>query len=380
MIYLDNSATTMPLLQVAARVYQEMTDFGNPSSLHHLGVDAEKRLKAAKSAVSATNGGARTVFTSGGTEADNWAIFGMAEKGRHTGRHLITTRIEHPAVLETMAALETRGYRITYLNVDAFGNPDLDQFADALTEDTVGVSVMAVNNELGTILPIEQMARLTHERTKALFHTDAVQAYGKVPFWYPNVDLASVSAHKVHGPKGVGALFLAEGVHLQPLIYGGGQEKGLRSGTENMPGIVGFGAAAEELLAHGTEKVQRMSDVRAYLKQGLLDRIPDITVNSPETGCPSLLNASFLGCRSEVLLHALEQKEIYVSTGSACSSNSKKKGSHVLQACGLSPEQIEGAVRFSFCGANTVAEMDQVLDAVEEAVSSQRRLRNAFRK
>lgn len=386
MIYLDNSSTTKPLPQVAARVFQEMEEFGNPSSLHRLGVAAEKRLKDAKTAVGATlglptdnyeSGIAKSVFfTSGGTESDNTAVFGMAEAGKKRGMHLITTQIEHPAVLEAMKVLEARGFRVTYLSVDRFGNPDLAAFEDALSEDTIGVSVMAVNNELGTVLPIAEMAQLTHRKTHALFHTDGVQAYGKVSFLTPDVDLASISGHKVHGPKGIGALYVRSGVHVPPFVYGGGQEKHFRSGTENMPGIVGLGAAAEVLLHEGAARATQMGKARDYLRKGLLDRVPDITINSPENGCPAVLNVSFLGCRSEVLLHTLEQKEIYVSTGSACSSNSSHKGSHVLKACGLTAEQIEGAVRFSFCGDNTLAEMDEVLDAVEQAVKLQRRLQH----
>ncbi len=426
MIYLDNSSTTKPLPRVAASCAKALAeDFGNPSSLHRLGLEAERALKGAKQAISATfglsvgnfTGGELSmlkslVLTSGGTESDNTALFGMAEAGKRYGKHLITTAVEHPAVLEAAKELERRGYRVTYLPVTEEGAVRFEDLEAALTDDTTGVSVMAVNNELGTVYPVAEFAALVHRKAPhALFHTDAVQAYGKVtlagasgaaagtggasgavsnPYTLglgrTEIDLVSVSAHKIHGPKGIGCLYVREGVRIPPFVYGGGQESGLRSGTENMIGIAGFGEAAKELTEHGTEKIRRMAEVRNYLRDGLLAEIPDIAVNGPfetagsasapagSVAAPSVLNVSFLGCRGEVLLHTLEQKEIYVSTGSACSSNSKNKGSHVLRACGLSPERIEGALRFSFSGENTVEEMDTVIDELKRAVAFMRKI------
>ncbi|MBR5741232.1 MAG: cysteine desulfurase [Firmicutes bacterium] len=404
MIYLDNSSTTKPLPRVAASCAKALgEDFGNPSSLHRLGLAAEKALKGAKSSISATfglsagdfTGGELSmlkslVLTSGGTESDNTALFGMAEAGKRYGKHLVTTAVEHPAVLEAMKELEKRGFRVTYLPVARDGSVRAADLEEALTDDTVGVSVMAVNNELGTVYPVAEFARLVHKKAPhALFHTDAVQAYGKVSLGGgaaaggayslglagTEIDLVSVSAHKVHGPKGVGALYVREGVRIPPFVFGGGQESGFRSGTENTVGLAGFGAAAEELFEHGAERIRRMAEVRTYLRDGILAEIPDVSVNGPfDGGAPSVLNVSFPGCRGEVLLHTLEQKEIYVSTGSACSSNSKNKGSHVLRACGLSPEAIEGALRFSFSGENTVQEMDIVIGELKTAVALMRKL------
>ncbi len=412
MIYLDNSSTTKPLPRVAASCAKALADdFGNPSSLHRLGLAAEKALKGAKSSISATFGLSSgnfaggelsmlksLVFTSGGTESDNTALFGMAEAGRRYGNRFITTAVEHPAVLEAAKELGRRGFRVTVLPVTEEGAVRREDLKAALTDDTIGVSVMAVNNETGTVYPVAEFAALVHAKApRALFHTDAVQAYGKVALSGgtggasgaayalglagTEIDLVSVSAHKIHGPKGIGGLYVREGVRIPSFVFGGGQESGFRSGTENMVGIVGFGEAARELTERGAEKIRRMAEVRNYLRDGLLAEIPDIAVNGPfETGgepglaAPSVLNVSFLGCRGEVLLHTLEQKEIYVSTGSACSSNSKNRGSHVLRACSLSPERIEGAVRFSFCGENTVEEMDIVIAELKRAVALMRKL------
>ena len=401
MIYLDNSATTKPLPRVTAAVAAAMEeDFGNPSSLHRLGLTAEKTLKGARKAVAASLRVKDTeiTFTGSGTEADNTALFSMARAGRRRGKKIITSDGEHPAVLEACRALSENGFSIAYIRTDHRGFPDLAQLEEELTEDTILVSMMAVNNELGTIFPIKEISQMVRSKTKALLHTDGVQAYGKVNMALGTglVDAASISAHKVHGPKGVGALWVRENLHLQPFVYGGGQERGFRSGTENMPGIAGFGEAARILQEEGADRQLAMAAARQRLMEGLLAQIPDITINSPVkayTGngipyaegarglaeedilcCPAILNVSFLGCRGEVLLHSLEQKDIYVSTGSACSSNSKKKGSHVLQAAGLSFDQVEGAIRFSLSGDNTPEQMDQVVEELSKIVASMRRL------
>ncbi len=382
MIYLDNSATTKPYPQVTEAVINAMeTDFGNPSTLYTLGLSAEKLVKAARKSVAKSIGASEqeVYFTSGGTESDNTAIFGAWEARKKQGKRVITTAVEHPAVLRCFEALKAKGADVVILPVGKDGSLDMDAFKAALTEDTILVSVMHVNNETGAIFPVEKIAEelaAFAKKTgtaKPLLHSDCVQSYGKLPLDVKKLgaDMISVSAHKVHGPKGIGALYVKKGVHIPSLIFGGGQESGFRSGTENVPGIAGFGAAAE-MIKPGP------FPVRDCLKDLILKEIPDVQINSPEGSCSSVLNVSFIGCRAEVLLHQLEQDGIYVSTGSACSS--KDKGSHVLSAMGLSPEAIEGAIRFSFCRENTEEEMCAAVDKLKVYVTSQRKLRSAFRK
>ena len=382
MIYLDNSATTKTYPQVVKAMTEALTEgFGNPSTLYRLGLDAEKAVKAARKSVAKSIGASEqeVFFTSGGTESDNTAIFGAWEARKKQGKRIISTAVEHPAVLRCLDALKSKGADIVLLPVCRDGSLDMEAFRQALTADTILVSVMHVNNETGAIFPVEEIASVLSEFSKKngiarpLLHSDCVQSYGKLPLDAAKlgVDMLSVSAHKVHGPKGIGALYVKKGVHIPPLIYGGGQEAGFRSGTENVPAILGFGAAAELI------KPQRF-EARDYLRDRILNDIPDVVINSPEDGCSSVLNVSFVGCRAEVLLHQLEQDKIYVSTGSACSS--KDKGSHVLSAMGLKPEEIEGAVRFSFSAENTKEEMDVVMDKLSAYVAGQRRLRNAFKK
>ena len=382
MIYLDNSATTKPYPQVAEAVNRVLTgDFGNPSTLYSLGLSAEKLVKAARKSVAKSIGAQEdeVYFTSGGTESDNTAIFGAWEARKKQGKRIITTAVEHPAVLRCFEALKQRGADVVIVPVDSSCALDMDAFRAALTPDTVLVSVMHVNNETGAIFPVKEIAGILDAYAKEqgiarpLLHSDCVQSYGKLPLDVKTLgaDMISISAHKVHGPKGAGALYVRKGLHIPPLIYGGGQEKGFRSGTENVPGIVGFGTAAElikpgEFAVHG------------ILKQLILDTIPDARINSPEDGCSSVLNVSFIGCRAEVLLHQLEQDGIYVSTGSACSS--KDKGSHVLSAMGLKPQEIEGALRFSFCRDNTEEEMCIVAERLKFYAEGQRKLRSAFKK
>ena len=381
-IYLDNSATTKPYPEVREAVLKAMDeDFGNPSTLYSLGLRAEKIVKAARKSVAKSIGASDSemFFTSGGTESDDTAIFGAYEARKKQGRRVITTAVEHPAVLRCFDVLKNRGADVVILPVGKDGCFDMEAFRNALSPDTILVSVMHVNNETGAIFPVREIADELTAYAKArdiarpLFHSDCVQSYGKLPIDVKTLgpDMISLSAHKVHGPKGVGAIYIKKGVHIPAYIYGGGQESGFRSGTENVPGIAGFGAAAERI-------APAEFTVRNYLKQRLLGEIPDVRINSPEDGCSSVLNVSFMGCRAEVLLHQLEQDGIFVSTGSACSS--KDKGSHVLSAMGLSPAEIDGAVRFSFSAENTEEEIDIVMERLKEYVSSQRRLRSAFRK
>jgi cysteine desulfurase len=368
--------------------------YGNPSALHDMGMEAERLMKLARRQVAEALGTApeRLIFTSGGTEADNMALFqGMAAKKRG-GRKLVTTEIEHPAILETCRELEKNGYKIARVGVDGNGLVDLEELEAALNEDTAMLSVMHVNNEVGTIQPIEAICRVKREAEerlgrKILLHSDAVQSFGKLPInlgrrEWDGLDLLSVSAHKLHGPKGVGALYIRKDTHLEPLLHGGGQEGGLRPGTENVPGVAGFGVAAE--LAAKTLKARsaRLRACRDFLRRGILDQIPDVRINGPadtlpdETvtlsektaySCPSVLNVSFIGVKGEVLLHDLEGRGVFVSTGAACSSK-KKGGSHVLAAMGLSEREMEGAIRFSFGEFNTPDEMERVIAEVKDAV------------
>ena len=386
-VYLDNSATT--------RQYDEVTDlmaeiarnsYGNPSSLHGMGLDAEKLMKEGRRRIaSGFNSSPEGVFiTSCGTESDNTVLMGLARVPRTKGRRIITTAVEHPAVLEPAAELERRGFDVVRLGVDRQCRIDLDELRDALTEDTLLISVMAVNNEVGTIMPLKEIGEIKREfnrkhGTKVLLHTDGVQALGKISLDTKkdlrDADMISVSAHKIHGPKGIGALYIRKGVNVLPFMLGGGQEKGFRSGTENVPAVSGFGLACEMAVKNIGERSAHMERIKDYLRQGIMSEISDSVVNSPEDGVCSVLNVSFPGTRGEVILHRLEQEGIYVSTGSACSSNHKtSKGSHVLNAMGLKPKEIEGALRFSFNEFNTTEEMDYVLDRLKTSVEGFRKL------
>ncbi|MCQ2561013.1 MAG: cysteine desulfurase [Clostridia bacterium] len=358
-------------------------DFGNPSSLYRMGVNAEKILKQARLNVArAINASPDEVFfTACGTESDATVLQGVWESRNKQGKRIITTAVEHPAILRNCEYLQQKGADVVYLPVKPDCTFDMDAFKAALTEDTILVSVMHVNNESGSIMPIEEIRREVNKVNKnILLHTDAVQSFEKVDTDVKKlgVDFMSISGHKVHAAKGVGALYIKNGLHIRPFLMGGGQEKGFRSGTENMPGIAGLGEAVRVAEENKAQRIAKIAEVRSYLLDLIKANIPDIKINSPEICAPSVLNISFLGCRGEVLLHTLEQDEIYVSTGSACSSH--KKGSHVLTAMGLSQEEIEGAVRFSFSEENTKEQMDFVCEKLKAAVESQRRLRSAFKR
>lgn len=386
-VYLDNSATTRQYDQVTDVMAEAMREtYGNPSSLHMLGVEAEKKVRSSRKILASALGASEEefFFTSGGTESDNTVLFGVAEARKRTGKKIITTAVEHPAILEPAKRLEAMGFTVEYIGVDRNCHLNMDQLASAIDDETILISVMGVNNEAGTILPIGEIAALKdrynrEHKTDILLHSDAVQAFGKVPVdlkgAYKGVDFLSVSGHKIHGPKGIGGLYIRKGIHLPPFMNGGGQERHMRSGTENTPGIIGFGKAAEMGMADFAKRTEAMKQARARLLEGLLAEIPDIRINSPldETASPSVLNVSFLGTRGEVLLHTLEQEGIFVSTGSACSSN-KKGRSHVLTAMGLSEKEIEGAIRFSFSEENTLEEMDYTVEKVKAAVTRFRRL------
>ena len=389
LVYLDNSATTRPYDAVTAAMTEAMKDnFGNPSSLHSLGLQAEKEVKNARKTVAKCfgTGEDEIYFTSCGTESDNTVLMGTAQAKKRRGNKIIVSAVEHPAILEPAKRLESMGYKIDYIGVDRLCRLNLGQLAASLDDETILISVMGVNNETGTIMPIDKIAELKYaynqkNGTDIWLHCDAVQALGKVSVnvgrEYRGVDFVSASAHKIHGPKGMGALYAKKGLNLPPFMLGGGQERHMRSGTENTPGIIGFGKACEIADENFVQRTSAMKEARQYLLDLIKDQIGDIVINSPqdETGCPSVLNVSFLGTRGEVLLHTLEQDGIFVSTGSACSSNhSSSKGSHVLNAMGLSPKEIEGAIRFSFSEFNTREEMEYVADKLKTAVIRFRKL------
>ncbi len=372
-VYLDNSATTRQYDRVTAYMKEAMDDFyGNPSSLHSFGLDSEKKVRQARKniAESLGCGEEEIVFTSGGTESDNTAIFGAARSKKRNGKKIITSKVEHPAVLEACKALENEGYTVEYIGVDSQCRLDMDQLQAAVDDETILISIMTVNNETGTVMPVDQIAQL---KKNALFHTDSVQAYGKMKLKAGAADLMSLSAHKIHGPKGMGVLYVRKGVRIPAYLVGGGQERHMRSGTENVPGILGFGLAARIASENLESRLDAMAEAKNYLLAGLQDQIENLRINTPADSVPSVLNVSFLGTRGEVLLHTLEQDGIFVSTGSACSSN-KKGRSHVLAAMGLSDKEIEGAVRFSFSEFNTVKEMDYVLEKTKNAVTRFRKL------
>ena len=373
MIYFDNAATTRAADEVAERVgYMLLENFGNPSAQSMMGVRAENELNDARKIMAKSINALpeEIYFTSGGTEDDNWAIFGTAEGYKRSGKHIITTSIEHPAVAEPMERLRQKGWDITVLDVDKNGYIDLDALRDSIREDTVLVSIILVNNEVGTIQDAAAVGKLIKEKNpNTLFHVDAVQAFGKYPIDVRKmgIDMLSMSGHKIHGPKGVGFFYMKKGLKVRPIIYGGGQERGQRSATENTPGIAGLAKAVELAMENMDASHEKVMEVKRTLAEGILRDIPKTHINGPsiEEASPYVLNVSFNGLRSEVLLHALEEKEIYVSAGSACSSK-KKGGSHVLRSLGLSEERIEGAVRFSFCRYNTVDEAAACLEILKE--------------
>ncbi len=379
-IYLDNSATTRVTDSVREAVDKTMTeDYGNPSSVHAKGVEAERYLRDARKTLAETLkvSEKEIFFTSGGTESDNWAIFGTTAANQHAGRQVITTAVEHPAVLMPMHALEEQGYEVTYLPVDGTGKIRLEDLEAALSDQTVLVSIMYVNNEVGTIEPIAEAGSLIKKKNpRTLFHVDAVQAYGKMPI-YPKrlgIDLLSVSAHKLHGPKGVGFLYIRDGVKIRPLILGGGQQKGMRSGTDNVPGIAGLAQAARDAFASMEEDHAHMLALKDRMIKGLKE-LPDVVIHSEEgeASAANIVNAAFPGVRSEVLLHALEERGISVSAGSACSSNKKSTVSTVLKAMQLDRAELESSLRFSFSRFTTEEEIDVCLAALAELLPLLRR-------
>ena len=381
-IYLDHNATTPPAAEVVDRMAAALREqFGNPSSVHHYGQMAKAALDEARSAVAALINGdpSEVVFTSGGTESDNFAIRGVAEALEPTGRrHLVTTSIEHEAVLNTFKALGRRGWTTTLLNVDQSGIVSTDALEQALTEHTALVSVMHANNEIGTVQPIAELARIAKARG-ALFHTDAVQSAGKIPVDVKalGVDLLSLSAHKFYGPKGAGALWIRRGVRLQAPMTGGKQERGRRAGTENAPGIIGLGVAAQLARAKMATEGERLAVLRDRLEEGILAAVSGTAINGARSPrVPNTTNISFDRIEAESLLIALDLAGIAVSTGSACSSGTLEP-SHVLKAMGFPAHRTQNSIRFSLGAANSEADVQRVIDALPGIVEKLRSLTRA---
>ncbi|MCQ4670748.1 cysteine desulfurase [Lactonifactor longoviformis] len=377
--YLDNSATTRCYECVRDVVVKTMmTDYGNPSAMHAKGVEAEQYVKqAAQRTARAMKVQEKEIyFTSGGTESDNWALIGAAMANQRQGKHIITTAVEHPAVSAPLAYLTELGFQVSVLPVNRMGTVSLKDLEDALREDTILVSTMFVNNEIGSLQPVEEIGKLLKDKAPGVvYHVDAIQAFGKYRIFPKKlgIDLLAVSGHKIHGPKGTGILYINEKCRIRPLILGGGQQKNMRSGTDNVPGIAGLGAAAEEIYRDFDRKIPKLYELKGYFR-GQLEGIADVVIHGMDTkqGAPHIVNASFLGVRSEVLLHTLEEKGIYVSAGSACSTH-KRAGSPTLSAMGASKAEMESAVRFSFSEFTTKEELDYCLEALREAVPMLRR-------
>ncbi|HBI64326.1 MAG TPA: cysteine desulfurase [Clostridiales bacterium] len=373
MHYLDHAATTAVLPEAAALACRVMTEqFGNPSSVHKMGIEASGILETARRRTAALLGctPAEITFTSCGTEATNTAIAGACRR-RGRGRHIITTAIEHAATLNTVRRMEQEGFAVTYLEPDSSGHISAEQLRAAVRPDTVLLTCMLANNEVGTLLPVKEFGKILRKKApEALFHIDAVQGLARIPIrpkqW--NADLISVSGHKIGAPKGIGALYIRKGVHIAPLIVGGGQERGMRSGTEALPNIAAFGEACRLRGEQMEENYAAVEALCAYLEEGLAERFPWAVVNgAPDI--PHVRNVSFPGCKSEVLLRVLEMHEVYVSSGSACA---RGHASHVLAAMKLDPARLDSALRISLAPSNTKADIDALLDALEEGT---RRLR-----
>lgn len=378
-IYFDNSATTRVYPEAIELMQRTMTeDYGNPSSKHTMGMTAERYFRQARERVAETLRvkPREILFTSGGTESDNTALLGTALAKRRQGKHIITSNVEHAAVYKPLELLAELGYEITILPVDRRGHISLSELRAAIRPDTILVSVMYVNNEIGALEPIAEIGRLVKACNPAtLFHTDAIQAYGKYELRpkKEGIDLLSVSGHKLHAPKGVGFLYVDERVHIRPLLYGGGQQEDMRSGTHNVPGIAAMGLAAELAYRNHAEKIACLRELKDYFITEL-EKLPGVTVHSEkgEAGAPQIVSASFEGVRAEVLLHALEERGIYVSSGSACSSNHPGI-SGTLRAIGVPQELLDSTIRFSFSFFNEKEEADLCIDALRELLPMLRR-------
>ena len=377
--YFDNSATTKVLDCVKDAVVDAMcVNYGNAAAKHRKGVEAENLIREAKKAIADTLKvqEKEILFTSGGTESNNTALIGTALANRRAGKHLITTGVEHPSIYNTMSFLEEMGFEVTYLPVDHLGHISLEDLEKAIREDTILVSVMYVNNEVGAVEPIEAISQCIKKKNpKTLFHVDAIQAYGKYKIRpkKQGIDLLSVSGHKIHAPKGVGFLYIRDGVKIRPILFGGGQQKGMRSGTENVPGCVGLGVAAREAYKDFDARIEKLYALREHLIAGLKP-LGGVTINGSEdrTNAPQIVSVSFEGVRSEVLLHALEDKGVYVSSGSACSSNHPGI-SGTLKGIGVKKELLDSTIRFSLGDLNTEEEVDYAIGVLGELLPVLRR-------
>ena len=377
--YFDNSATTKVLDCVKDAVVDAMcVNYGNAAAKHRKGVEAENLIREAKKAITDTLKvqEKEILFTSGGTESNNTALIGTALANRRAGKHLITTGVEHPSIYNTMSFLEEMGFEVTYLPVDHLGHISLEDLEKAIREDTILVSVMYVNNEVGAVEPIEAISQCIKKKNpKTLFHVDAIQAYGKYKIRpkKQGIDLLSVSGHKIHAPKGVGFLYIRDGVKIRPILFGGGQQKGMRSGTENVPGCVGLGVAAREAYKDFDARIEKLYTLRERLIAGLKP-LGGVTINGSEdrTNAPQIVSASFEGVRSEVLLHALEDKGVYVSSGSACSSNHLGI-SGTLKGIGVKKELLDSTIRFSLGDLNVEEEVDYAIGVLGELLPVLRR-------
>lgn len=373
--YFDNSATTPVYPEVRDLMVKIMEeDYGNPSSLHMKGVTAVRYIKDARESLAGEMKvmPKEIVFTSGGTESNNMALIGGALANRRAGNKIITTSVEHASVGNPMEFLAGMGFDVVRIGVDSSGQIDMDQLMSEVDDDTIIVSVMYVNNEIGTVMPIADIARLIKEKNpNVLFHVDAIQAFGKYRI-YPKrigIDMMSISGHKFHGPKGVGALFIRDRVKVKPIIYGGGQQSGMRSGTENVPGIAGMALAAEITYNGLEEKMEHLRQLKEHLISELT-QIDDVYSNSGDA--PHIASITFKGVRSEVMLHALEEREVYVSSGSACSSN-KQHASGTLKAIGLPQDKLESTLRFSFSPENTMEQVDYAVECCRQLLPVLRR-------
>ncbi len=379
--YFDNSATTRVFDCVKDAVVNAMTvDYGNAAARHMKGVEAERLIKEARAEIakSLKVQEKEILFTSGGTESNNTALIGAAFANQRAGKHLITTGVEHASIYNTMEFLREQGFEITYLPVDSYGCISLEELAQAVREDTILVSVMYVNNEIGAVEPVEEISKVIKAKNpKTLFHVDAIQAYGKYVIRpkKQGIDLLSVSGHKIHGPKGVGFLYIDEKAKVRPILFGGGQQKGMRSGTENVPGCAGLGAAVREVYREHEAKIEKLYQIRERLIAGLKE-LPGVTINGHEgrENAPQIVSASFEGVRSEVLLHALEDRGVYVSSGSACSVNHPGV-SGTLKGIGVKKELLDSTIRFSFGLFNQPEEADYCLEVLRELLPVLRRYR-----
>jgi cysteine desulfurase len=382
-IYLDNSATTRVSKEVLDTMLPYFTEnYGNPSSLHTMGQEANVAVQAAREQVAKAIGAdaGEIIFTSCGTESDNLAIVGTAFANRKKGDHIITSSVEHPAILRTCEYLEKEGFKVTYLPVDKYGMVSVESVESAVTPATTLISIMAVNNEIGTIQPIKEIGQIAKDH-KIYFHTDAVQGIGKIPINVKsdNIDILSLAGHKIHAPKGVGALYVKKGTRVEALIHGGGQEKNMKSGTENVPGIVGLGQACEIAIRDFDKNVAHMTKLRNKLMDGIL-KIDNVHLNGhPTIRSPNNVNASFSFIEGESLVLFLDMAGIEASTGSACSSKNLK-ASHVLLACGMPPEEAHGSLRMTNCEFNTEEEIDYVLETLPGIVNRLRAMSPLYKK